>query len=140
MEKDKAKLRLERTNSENPDFIILIKELDKYLAEKDGKDHAFYAQYNKTDLIKHVVVAYENNIAAGCGAIKEFSKGVTEVKRMFTLPAYRGKGIARKILTELESWAADLSYNKCILETGKKQTEAISLYNNCGYTVIENYG
>jgi GNAT superfamily N-acetyltransferase len=129
-----------RTDSDNPDFIELVKYLDAYLAEKDGKDHSFYAQYNKIDKIMYVVVAYEEDMPVGCGAIKEYSPQLMEVKRMFTYPGSRGKGIATKVLDELESWAKELSYEKCILETGKKQTEAIALYQKNGYTLIPNYG
>jgi GNAT superfamily N-acetyltransferase len=63
-----------------------------------------------------------------------------EIKRMYTLPECRGKGIATKVLIELEKWANELSYEKCILETGKKQPEAIALYKKNGYKLIPNYG
>ena len=59
-----------RTDSENQDFIELIKYLDADLAKRDGNDHAFYAQFNKVDKIKYAIVAYENGIPVGCGAIK----------------------------------------------------------------------
>ena len=52
----------------------------------------------------------------------------------------RGKGIASRILNELENWASELRYDKCILETGKRQPEAISLYQRNGYKLIPNYG
>ena len=65
---------------------------------------------------------------------------IMEVKRMYTLPGYRGKGYASKILAELENWAAEMSYGKCVLETGKKQPEAIQLYTRNNYTIIPNYG
>ena len=63
-----------------------------------------------------------------------------EVKRMFVPQEQRGKGIASRILKELESWAAELGYKKCILETGEKQPEAIALYKKNNYVVIKNYG
>jgi putative acetyltransferase len=129
-----------RTDSGNKDFIELVKRLDVYLAEKDGSDHAFYASHNKLDDIKHVVVAYENDKPVGCGAIKQYSPDTMEVKRMYTLPESRGKGIATAILNELENWAAELSFEKCILETGRRQTEAVALYGKNGYKVIPNYG
>jgi putative acetyltransferase len=133
-------IQLIRTSSDNQDFVDLVKVLDVYLAEKDGDDHSFYAQYNKLNTIKHVIVAYENGKAVGCGAIKEYEPGIMEVKRMFTSPEVRGKGIATKILAELEKWASELSYKKCILETGSKQTEAVGLYKKNGYKIIPNYG
>jgi GNAT superfamily N-acetyltransferase len=129
-----------RTNSGNRDFIELVKFLDADLTERDGEDHSFYDQFNKLDHIRHVVLAYENENPAGCGAIKEFSKDTTEIKRMYVLPGYRQKGIASKILSELEIWARELSYTKCILETGKRQQEAIGLYKKKGYRSIPNYG
>ena len=63
-----------------------------------------------------------------------------EVKRMFTLPESRGKGIATKVLNELENWASELGYAKCMLETGKRQPEAVRLYQKNGYKQIPNYG
>jgi len=76
----------------------------------------------------------------GCGAIKEYNGDTMEIKRMYVSPDNRKKGIATKILTELENWARELSYAKCILETGKRQPEAIELYKKNGYKLIPNYG
>ena len=133
-------ITLKRTNSNDPDFIDLVRELDAFLAEIDGDDHVFYAQLNKTDLLKQVVVAYHDNKAVGCGAIREFEKNAMEVKRMYTLPQHRGKGIAAKVLDELEKWSTELGFVKCILETGLRQPEAIALYKKAGYANVPNYG
>ena len=129
-----------RTDSDNQDFIELVKYLDADLAARDGDDHPFYAQFNKINKIKYVVVAYENDRPVGCGAIKEYAPAIMEVKRMYTAPGSRGRGIASQVLNALEIWAAELSYEKCILETGKKQPEAIALYQKNGYHLIPNYG
>ena len=133
-------IRLIRTNSVNKDFIRLIKDLDAYLAVSDGEDHSFYAQFNKVDLIKHVVLASYNEIIIACGAIKQYDPKTMEIKRMFTSSDYRGKGIAGLILIELQNWTKEMGFENCILETGKRQREAISLYQKSGYEVITNYG
>jgi GNAT superfamily N-acetyltransferase len=133
-------IRITRTNSDNQDFVQLVKHLDADLAGRDGDEHPFYAQYNEIDKIKYAVVAYENDIPVACGAIKEYKPDTMEVKRMYTMPDRRGKGIASQVLSELETWASELSYRKCILETGKKQPEAIRLYQKNGYQIIPNYG
>ena len=133
-------IKIIRTDSVHPDFIELVKSLDADLAERDGTEHSFYDQFNKIATIKNVVVAYENNQPTGCGAIKEHNPDVMEIKRMYTSPDARGKGIATKILVELEKWAIELGYNKCVLETGKRQPEAIALYLKNGYQLIPNYG
>ncbi len=129
-----------RTNSNNNDFINLVKLLDLDLAKRDGEDHSFYAQFNKLDKIKHALVFYLNGKPVGCGAIKEFEPDSMEVKRMYTLPEFRGQGLATEILFELEKWAKELGYKKCVLETGKRQPEAIKLYIKNGYKTIPNYG
>lgn len=133
-------IKLIRTDSYNQDFIELVKSLDAYLTERDGDAHSFYDQFNKIDKIKYVVVAYENGKPMGCGAIKEYTLNTIEIKRMYTAPESRGKGIATRVLAELEMWATELSYEKCILETGKRQPEAIGLYKKNGYKIIPNYG
>lgn len=129
-----------RTDSENIDFQNLVVLLDADLRERDGDEHAFYAQFNKIAAIRNVVVCYVDEKAIGCGAFKEYDKSKVEIKRMFVLPQYRGHGVALKILNKLELWAAELNYQEYILETGKKQPEAIGLYQKAGYFIIANYG
>jgi putative acetyltransferase len=63
-----------------------------------------------------------------------------EIKRMFVNPELRGKGIATKVPIELENWVRELNFSKCILETGKRQPEAIRLYQKNGYEIIPNFG
>lgn len=129
-----------RTNSTHKDFQALVSELDKDLAIRDGEEHDFYHQFNHIDAIKYVVLAYENETAVACGAIKEYNEDTMEVKRMFVPMEHRGKGIASLVLAELEAWTKELGYQKCILETGVKQPEAIRLYQKNQYTQIPNYG
>ena len=133
-------IALKRTTSKHPDFNFLNKILDKELTIRDGDEHDFFDQYNKIDAIKHVVLAYDNGEAIGCGAIKDFDEETAEIKRMFVLPSGRGKKVATTILSELESWARELGYKKCILETGITFKDAIGLYYKAGYEVIPNYG
>ena len=129
-----------RTTSDNQDFEKLVTELDAYLAILDGEDHAFYAQFNKSSALKNAVIAYEKETAVGIGAYKEYDSETVEMKRMYTLPEFRGKGIASKILSELELWAKEENYKIAILETGFMQKEAITLYQKLGYVITENYG
>jgi len=129
-----------RTDFQNPDFVKLVSLLDAYLKISDGVEHSFYDQFNKIDGLKNVVVAYENNIPVGCGAFKKHNDLFVEIKRMYVTPSGRRKGIASKVLGELECWAKELNHSKCILETGKQQPEAVELYKNCGYSITANFG
>jgi putative acetyltransferase len=145
--KPKTMIELNRTDSDNEDFRALVVMLDRDLAVRDGDEHDYYAQFNKIDMIRNVVVAYSNDKeAVSCGAFKEFptgkefEPGTVEIKRMYTRPEHRGQGIAQQVLFELERWAKESGYGSCVLETGKKQPEAIRLYEKSGYELIPNYG
>lgn len=133
-------LTLIKTTSDHSDFQTLVRALDEDLAIRDGKEHAFYAQFNGLASLNHVVVSYDKDQAVGCGAFKRHDESTVEIKRMYTRPEVRGKGIASKILNELETWAKQEHYEMAILETGIRQPEAIALYHKCGYIQIPNYG
>ncbi len=133
-------INLQRTFSGDQDFIYLVNLLDAELAIRDGEDHVFYAQFNKVDKLRHCIVAYENSQPVGCGAFRHIDENTIEIKRMFVDISARKKGIATKVLSGLESWAAEMNYLVCILETGYKQPEAIDLYIKNGYQRIPNYG
>ena len=131
---------LTRTDSADAAFIELVNLLDRDLAERDGADHSFYSQFNTVAAIKHVIVATLDEKPIACGAIKAFSDEAMEVKRMFTRHEYRGRRIASLVLDALETWAKEMGYRSCVLETGKRQPEAIALYRSKGYEIIPNYG
>lgn len=133
-------LKLIRVDSNHKDFRSLVKLLDQELAVFDGEDHAFYDQFNQLDSIKHALVLYSKSEAVSCGAFKKYDDSGVEIKRMYTKLSARNKGFARMILAGLESWAKELSYTYCLLETGLRQEAAIQMYINCAYNQIPNYG
>jgi putative acetyltransferase len=132
-------MKLLKTNSNHPDFQKLTRLFDDYLVEIDGDEKDFFAQYNQI-YIDNVIVCYEDDIAVGCGAFKEYEPTVAEIKRMFVLPERRGKGIASTVLNALEIWAKENGFQHAILETSNQLTNAISLYQKSGFEVIPNYG
>jgi len=133
-------LKLLRTNSLNKDFKYLVSCLDEELSERYGEIQNVYNQYNIIEDNQNVVAAYYFNRPAGCGCFKLFDPATVEIKRMFVHKDFRGKGISKSILNELEKWAAEENFKKAVLETGTKQLEAIGLYSKHGYKRIDNYG
>ncbi len=129
-----------RVDSENKDFKMLVALLDEDLKIRDGDEHGFYDQFNKITHIKNVVVLFKGNNPIGCGAFKLYEHKTVEIKRMFVKLEQRGQGIATKILEALEKWAKEIGFEACVLETGKKQPEAIALYLKNGFSIIPNYG
>ena len=131
---------LRRTDSDNEDFRLLIGELDKELWKRYDNRQAIYDKHNIIENNKNVIVAYNNEVAIGCGCFKKFNDRTVEIKRMYVQPEYRGQKIARLVLDALEKWAIELNIFATVLETGTKQPEAIHLYLKSGYIVVESYG
>lgn len=129
-----------RTGSSNEDFTGLIQLLNDDLYRRYGSVQAFYDQFNQVDQIRNVVILYVGGRPVACGAFKMYDKDCVEIKRMFVLAEFRGKGYASEVLSELERWARELGYSSFILETGRFQPEAIRLYQKFGYKNIPNYG
>jgi putative acetyltransferase len=132
-------ITLVRCNSNYSDFLDLVSLLDEDLVKRYGKVQEQYNQYNRLGLIDTVLIAYVESDPAGCGCFKAFDDKTVEMKRMFVKPEYRGSGLAKTLLLELEQWAMEQGYTRAQLETGIKQPEAIRFYTKLGYAKIDNY-
>jgi GNAT superfamily N-acetyltransferase len=86
------------------------------------------------------LVVYVGDEPAGCGAIRRHGDDAAEIKRMYVRPAYRGRGLARLLLAELEDASRRAGRRRVVLETGTKQPEAVSLYLSSGYQPIPSFG
>jgi GNAT superfamily N-acetyltransferase len=123
------------------DFAALVYLLDPALdARYGGAVQAHYGRFNAVDGIRDVVVVYADGAPVGCGGFKALDDDTVEIKRVFVRPEYRGRGLAKRVLGELERLAAGRGYRAAVLETGRGQPEAIGLYRRLGYVVIPNYG
>lgn len=131
---------IKRTDGNDEDFIALVRRLDQELSIIDGDQHSYYSQFNRIEGLNNVIVAYLDDKPSGCGAIKPAGDKTMEVKRMFVAKEARNKGMGSLILKGLEQWAAELGCTKCILETGKRQPDAIALYTKNGYSLTANWG
>jgi GNAT superfamily N-acetyltransferase len=85
------------------------------------------------------LVGYEEGVAICCGGIKRLDAESCELKRMYVIPARRGHGVARILLTALEDRARELGYTIARLDTGPKQQGAQRLYESAGYAAIANF-
>ncbi len=132
-------LIIKRTNSNDPDFQLLISHLDHELWNELKEDQAAYDQYNKVPDIKTVIVVYENKKPVACGCFKKHDDDTVEIKRMFVEKDHRGNGLSKVVVNELEKWAIEAGFKYAILETSVHFGPAKSLYTKAGYAVIENY-
>lgn len=129
-----------RTNSENPDFKKLTDQLDDELCAIYNTNKADYEDYNRITNLPTVLLAYENNTVVACGCFKIYDESTIELKRMYVIPAFRGRGIASTMVRELEQWAIELGFRNAVLETGTGQPQAIKMYHKLGYTNAEKPG
>ncbi|HKK77724.1 MAG TPA: GNAT family N-acetyltransferase [Saprospiraceae bacterium] len=132
-------IHTKRVDHTDLDFQELVQLLDAELAERDGAENQFYAQFNGIEALKNVILVMKGNQAVACGAFKPFDEQAVEIKRMYVRQEQRGKGYAGKVLAALETWARDLGYTRIILETGKRQYEAVGLYQKHQYERIKNF-
>jgi putative acetyltransferase len=132
-------LSLESPNQ--PEILALIEELDAYqrplypAESHHGIDLAALSQPN----VLFAVARDDEGRAVGCGAIV-LEPEYGEIKRMYTSPSQRGKGIARALLGFLERLAQGKGCKRFALETGYLQPEALSLYARCGYLRCGPFG
>lgn len=133
-------IKIIHTDSRNKDFIKLIKLLDDDLNGQYGELQKQYDKHNKVDYINDVVIIYDDKVPVACGGFKEHDSESVEMKRVFVKKENRRQGLSKKVINELEKLVQAKGYKYAVLETGKKQIEAINLYKSSGYEMIENYG
>ena len=133
-------LSTRRTGGSDEDFRMLVEELDKELWERYPDSQQNYVQWNILPEDVLVILIEVNAVPGGCGCLRQYDDQSYELKRMFVQKEFRGMGIGKRILTELERWSEERGITRIILETGHNQPEAIALYKKTGYRIIENYG
>lgn len=132
-------LSITRCTGKDETFRALIDALDEELQERYGAQMEFFGQYNHSSDVTTALVVWIDGERAGCGCFKPYSDNTVEMKRIFVPKRFRGRGVTRAVMAELEAWARELGYAVAILETGILQPEAIRLYEAAGYERIPNY-
>ena len=77
--------------------------------------------------------------AVAGGGVRTIGKGIGEIKRMYIVPAWRGRGAGARLLAALEAAALELGLPTVRLDTGASQPGARHLYEKSGYRSIPNY-
>lgn len=126
---------------DQPDVISLIKELDDYQDTLYPPEARYALDLNSLQASNTIFIVARDDIghAVGCGAVV-LESGRGELKRMYVQPAYRGQGIAQKIISALEATAAERGCFELKLETGPRQPEALSFYGKQGYRTCGPFG
>lgn len=115
---------------DGPEIAALIQGSDAALAAVYDTDTCSSASMSElSEPGTKLFVARQNGAALGCVALT----GAGEVKRLFTLPDSRGKGVARALMSALEAQAQNDGRTTLTLETGLGLAAAVALYRASGW-------
>ena len=133
-------MRLEPARWDDPDVQRLAADQQTEIRGRyDGKQEPGTPP-SSVDIGVVLVARDEDGEAVGCGALRSLGGGTAEVKRMYVVPAARGRGVARAVLAGLEEAAYGCGWTTLKLETGPQQPEAVALYRSAGYRPISAFG
>ena len=134
------KVKIIEVSPDNKEVKELINKLDKFQISLYGIE---YCNLDSIEELKenkaYILGAYVDETLVGIGAVKLFET-YGELKRMFLEEAYRGKGIAEKIIWKLENHIEKMGLKKIYLETGYLQKSALNFYKKLGYYEVEQFG
>ena len=126
-----------------PVVLSLIHALNDELAQRYPEEGANHFRLDPEEVGPGrgaFLVAYADDRPVACGAVRINEPGVGEIKRMFVVPEFRGRGVAGALLEALQHQGRDLGAHKLVLETGSRQPEAIALYRRAGFIEIPRFG
>jgi GNAT superfamily N-acetyltransferase len=136
-------VRIRRSTLASPDAVRLIAALNLELTGRfpePGATHFSLSAAHVAPGEGAFVIAYLDDLAVGCGAVRRLDDTTAELKRMYVDPPVRGRGIGRSLVEALEYEARDLGVSKIVLETGARLTPAIKMYEAMGYVRIPLFG
>jgi len=136
---------IRRTGYDDPGVQLLVAEVQLVYVERYGHpDHSPIAAAEFDPPDGTFLLAAVDGMPAAMGGwrrhLLDVGAAAAEVRRMYVSPQFRGRGLARAVLAELETTARDNGYPLMILETGVVQPEALELYRSSGYRDVSPFG
>lgn len=141
-------MEIRRLAFTHPDVVTLVAEVQaEYTRRYGGPDETPLDPTMFDSPSGSFFVGYLDGLPVAMGGwrfrsdVSAFGESaVTEIKRMYVAPRARGAGLARRVLSHLETTARDAGAAVMVLETGIEQPEAIALYLSSGYETVEGFG
>jgi len=134
---------IRRSTLASPDATRLIAALNAELTKTFPEPGATHFSLSHAQVVAGdgaFLVAYLEDVAVGCGAVRRLDEATAEIKRMYVAPSVRGRGIGRALVEALEREARLVGLTRIVLETGTRLAPAIRLYEAMGYAHIPLFG
>ena len=128
------------TDEKDERFIELTRELDNEYFQLHGDVVLKYQEYNDLKDSHIVILALNWGKPIACASFRLFDKDTIEVRRVYVKKRYRRKGIAYKLVKQLEKLAMEENFKYSIIETGRENVAAINLYKKLDYEIIDSFG
>lgn len=136
-------INIRRSTLTSPDAARLIAALNAELTTTFPEPGATHFSLSDTQVVPGdgaFLVAWLNDMAVGCGAVRRLNQTTAEIKRMYVDPSVRSRGIGRALVEALEREARLTGLTTIVLETGTRLAAAIRLYETMGYARIPLFG
>jgi GNAT superfamily N-acetyltransferase len=133
-------VKVEAACWDDPDVQRLTTDQKAEIQARYGGQEEPGAKPSAADVGVVLVARDDDGTPLGCGALRALGDGAAEVKRMYVVPAVRGRGVSKAVLAGLEDAARERGWTTLRLETGPMQPEAIGLYTGAGYRPIGAFG
>jgi GNAT superfamily N-acetyltransferase len=136
-------VRIRRSTLGSPDAARLIAALNAELTMTFPEPGATHFSLSDAEVVAGdgaFVVAWLDDVAVGCGAVRRLDEAMAEIKRMYVDPSVRGRGVGRTLVEALEREARLVGVTRIVLETGTRLAPAIRLYEAMGYARIPLFG
>lgn len=113
---------------------------DDYMMDFLGDDKCFYTRYSEKENLENIWVIYSDGSPVGCIAYRKKDDGVGEVKRLYIVKEYRGKGISKELLKTVECYAKEQGCYTLFLDTRITLEPAVSIYRSFGFNIVFQQG
>jgi len=136
-------VEVRREPLDSPVAAALIAALNTELTSRYPEEGACHFRLDLDDVGPGrgaYLVAWVGGEPLGCGAMRRLDSNDAEIKRMYVAARARGQGLGRALLAALEDEARRLGVRRLLLETGRRQPEAIALYRSSGFAEVAPYG
>lgn len=135
---------IRRADPQDADIAYAMEEYTKELSRRFGRTFAVteMSEEERQDFLPPrgvFLLAEVDGMAVGCGAVRPLEGQIGEVKRVWINPAWRGRGLSRRLMEAVEQEARGLGYGMVRLDTSRHLGEAVGLYHALGYREIERY-